>query len=60
MSDLEVFGICIGFGVIAAVGVMCTYGALGLLGDDWNILDKILEKPAKFIVEFMDKKERHH
>lgn len=60
MTDLEVFGIFIGFGIAAGAVVLCTYEGLGLVDGPNSLLDRILEKPAKVILDFMEKRLGRH
>lgn len=60
MTDLEVFGIFMAFGLVAGFVVLCTYEGLGLINGPGSLMDKILEKPSKVILDFMEKRLGRH
>lgn len=55
MTDLGALGICMGFGLILGVAILCTYEGLGLIEGPGSLLDKILEKPAEFVMRLAEK-----
>ena len=55
MSNLEAFVVCMAFGVLLSSIVLCVYEGLELIDGPGSLINKLLERPAEFIMKLADK-----